>query len=121
MLRQARENGGFLINGRGRPICLINRKKKDIVNTVCQGLGHDCLKRILWHQQVYRKQYKVDLIPYRPDFHDERLDLIRPTDREIYIDMVNYSFEQLNLELGWDVKIKHGGISFGKDMSVRCG
>lgn len=112
--------GGYVINGRGRPIPVDFGKKHDLVNRFVQSTGHDCVVRILYHMQNYRKEHNIQMRPYIPDYHDEVVWCCYPWEIERVKDCINYAFDRLNDELNWSVVIKHGGIQHGPDLRVRC-
>ena len=120
LLKQWRENDGYVIDGRGMPTCVDFGKKKDIVNRVVQKTGHEILQRILYHIQKYRLEHDVPMRPYIPDYHDESLWAVKIGHEEEAARAMDYGFDKINEELGWDIKIKHSGITFGPDMRVRC-
>lgn len=115
-----KENNGYVINGRGRPICVPADKLKDIINRVVQSTGVDILNRILFHLWNYIEEHNLPVIPYIPNIHDESVNIVKLGNREAYVDAVSYAFDKINAELGWNVTIKHGGVSFGPDISIRC-
>lgn len=111
--------GGYIINGRGRPICVDFGKKKDLVNRLVQSSGHDVLTRINWHVNQERKRLKVGMRPYIPDFHDEGIWCCYPDEIERTKEVLNYGFDRVNDELGWSVTIRHGGLNHGPDLTLR--
>lgn len=115
-------NGGYIINGRGRPVCVDKAYKKDLVNRYVQSTGVDLLNRILYHMTVYREDNNIEVIPYIPNFHDETVWQVRddPEQIEKARAMFRYGINQLNEELDWSVVFKWGGINLGDDLSVRC-
>jgi DNA polymerase I-like protein with 3'-5' exonuclease and polymerase domains len=115
-------NGGYIINGRGRPICVDKAFKKDLVNRYVQSTGVDLLNRILYHMNCYREDHKIDVIPYIPNFHDESVWQVadNPIDRTKARDMFKYGISKLNEELQWSVVFKWGSVNVGGDLSIRC-
>lgn len=111
---------GYVVNGRGRPLPVDFGKKHDVVNRFVQSTGHDCIVRLLYHINNYRKHHKIIMRPYIPDYHDEVIFANVPDERPRVIESLEYGFDRLNDELGWTVTIKHGGINHGPDLRVRC-
>ncbi len=115
------KNGGYVINARGVPMCVDRKYLKDLQSRVVQSSGVMLLRRLT--QTLiphFLKEEKIEWRPFIPNYHDEALLLIRPEAQvEAHI-AVNKAFDYLNSELNWDVEIKHGGIAFGNDLSVRC-
>lgn len=73
LLRQYRNNGGWVLNGLGRPIGIDSFLEKDIVNRVVQSTGHDIL--VLWLLK-YSELLEKEGIPFThiiADLHDESI------------------------------------------------
>ncbi len=121
LLEQWAERGGYVINGRGMPICVDFGKRKDINNRVIQSTGVQILRRILYHINQYRKEHQVRMRPYIPNWHDEAIFAVKLGHEESAKMAINYGFDKINEELNWDgIEIKHGGIEIGENMSIRC-
>lgn len=119
LTREWAKNGGYIIGGRGRPICCDFGSKKDLVNRLVQTTGHDVLTRINWHINQERKRLKVEMRPYIPDFHDEGIWAAREHEVERAKEVINYGFDRVNDELNWTVTIRHGGLNHGPDLTLR--
>jgi DNA polymerase I-like protein with 3'-5' exonuclease and polymerase domains len=120
LMKQYKETGGHVVSARGTPVCVCKGKTKDIVNRVVQKSGHELLQRLLYLRNQYRLQHNIRMYPYIPDWHDESIWFVHPDDVEKAKEAIEYSYRKLNEELGWNVEIKHGGIKFGYDVSIRC-
>lgn len=118
--REWAKNLGYIIGGRGRPICVDFGSKKDLVNRLVQTTGHDVLTRINWHINQERKRLKVGMRPYIPDFHDEGIWAALIDETERAKEVINYGFDRVNDELNWTVTIRHGGLNHGPDLTLRC-
>jgi DNA polymerase-1 len=114
------KRGGYIVNGRGRPLPVDFGKKRDLVNRMVQSTAHDCLVRLLYHMNCYRKQHKIAMRPYCPDWHDESIWAVYPDELVRAQECFDYGFDRLNDELNWTVIIKHGGTNYGPDLRVRC-
>lgn len=114
------KNGGYIVGGRGRPICVDFGSKKDVVNRLVQTTGHDVLTRINYHINNERKRLKVAMRPYVPDFHDEGIWAAVIDETERAKEVMQYGFDRINDELGWTVTIRHGGLNHGPDLTLRC-
>jgi len=114
------KNRGWVTNVRGRPITVHKDKLHDIVNRVTQSGGHDLLMRVLFHKLNLIKEMGIDARPYIPNIHDEALLLVHKDHVKKYKIMVDKAFALLNDELDWNIKLKHGGITFGNNCSIRC-
>lgn len=118
--RQWAKNRGYLINARGIPMGVDRKARKDQANRVVQSSGVMILRRIVQtHLPVAFKYYEVDTRPLVPNYHDEFLIAVRPGQREQFTGAVNMAYKALNDELDWDVEIKHGGVRFASDFTVR--
>jgi hypothetical protein len=115
------KNGGYVINARGIPMCVDRKYIKDLQSRVVQSSGVMLLRRLT--QTLiphFLKEEKIEWKPFIPNYHDEALILIEPGAEEETKGAVDKAFDYLNSELNWDVEIKHGGITFGNDLSIRC-
>jgi hypothetical protein len=121
LMQQWGERGGYVINGRGMPNCVDADKKQDLNNRIIQTTGHQILQRVLYHMDTYRGRYGIQMRPYIPDFHDETIWAVLFGHEAGAKDAAEYAFDTINEELGWDgFRIKHGGINFGDNLSIRC-
>ncbi len=117
------KRGGWILNGRGLPMAIDFGAKKDCVSRFVQGTAHTVLLRILFHLNSERTRLKIpkhEMYPYVPDFHDESIWAMLPEHTEVFKETVEYAFSKVNEEFAWQVKIQHGGLSFGTDLSIRC-
>jgi DNA polymerase I-like protein with 3'-5' exonuclease and polymerase domains len=67
---QWERNGGWVLNGIGRPVCVAEDFKRDLVNRVCQSTGHDVF---MTFAELLAKALDNADIPYKPfnwDLHD---------------------------------------------------
>lgn len=104
------ERGGWVFNGLGRPICVAEDKKKDLVNRVVQSTGHDILMMIIQELDTLRKRYiqsNKGLIwkPVIIDFHDESIVECKEEDAERVMDMFREAYRIVNQKLNCGVKI----------------
>jgi DNA polymerase I-like protein with 3'-5' exonuclease and polymerase domains len=118
--RERVARGGYVINGRGLPVPISFKMRRNLLNKVVQSTGHAFLQRANYHLDNYRKQHNIDCIPYIPDIHDESNWSVAEHEVERFTEAVNYAFDRLNDEVDWTVTFKHGGIGCGKDLSIRC-
>jgi len=115
------KNGGYFLNGRGRPICVDRAKTRDFVSRFNQSTGHDCLVRILYHMttEVRERNLESIMIPYIPDFHDESIWLVKQGYENVATDVYRRALELLNKELNWTVDITWGDPVIAPDLTVR--
>lgn len=105
--RQWANNGGWVLNGIGRPLGVDSQSEKDLVNRVCQSTGHDCT--ILWIA-TYSKMLNeagIDWQPWIADFHDESIVAVREDQAEAAKEILERaSADALNLVLGGKIPLK---------------
>lgn len=103
--RQCNENGGYILNGRGRPLAINPEKEHDIVNKFVQSTGHDILMKWIQLMQQVLTDRNLIAYPYIVDLHDESIYCVPDEHVEGVKEAFNDSLKQLNDLLGWDVPI----------------
>jgi acyl-CoA-binding protein len=116
LLRQCDRNGGWVYNGRGRPLCVFEKKRLDIINTLCQSTGHDCLMRLLLFINKLRHERRAKMKPYLCDLHDSTTWQYWIPHEELAKEIYRTAYKQLNDELQWDVEIT-GDIKIGRTLA----
>lgn len=101
-----RENGGYIINITGRPICLAPKAIKDIANRFVQSSGHDVLMLFLYHIEQVRIEHGVNMMPWIPDWHDETINECDEDEVPKVIEVYEEALVRVNEELGMDVTIE---------------
>lgn len=103
--READERGGWILNGRGRPLAVPRHRRKDIGNMFAQSTGHDCLLTLVWHIDRVRAERKVEMHPWLADVHDATIfevrDALVPAAREVFEE----AYRRLDRELQSDVPL----------------
>jgi DNA polymerase I-like protein with 3'-5' exonuclease and polymerase domains len=112
LLREREDRGGWIYNGRGRPLAIADDKVRDIINTFAQSTGHDCLVTLLLHINRLRKQRGVAMRPWIVDYHDETIWAVREDHAELARQVFVDAYKLLNDELGGDVPLT-GNIDTG--------
>jgi hypothetical protein len=105
--RQWKDNGGWLLNGFGRPICLEPMREKDLVNAQCQSVGHDAhvLFQVLTAESLSSAQ--LDWYPWHMDLHDCLMFAVHRDQAEKAVDLLkNEVYPQLNRMLGGEIPLK---------------
>jgi hypothetical protein len=93
-----RVNGGWVLNGIGRPVCVDEKYLKDIVNRVCQSTGHD-IHMMYWYE--LRKLIQDHSNPVVLDWHDQSIVQCQKENAElIAATMENTTYRLLNEKLG---------------------
>lgn len=103
-----RENGGYILNGFGRPMCIPDDYRKDALNRFIQSTGHDILVRYvtLLSGELTRRG-----IPWRPilvDLHDATTIEVPADYSEAAVDCFNWAMDELNRQLNGI--IRHRGV-----------
>lgn len=116
LLAEREDRGGWIYNGRGRPMAVPDEKVKDIVNTFAQSTGHDILLTLVWNIDRLARERKVPMRPWLVDFHDQTSWEVRvgheAAARQVFVD----AYAALNAELACDVPMA-GGIDFGASLA----
>jgi hypothetical protein len=122
LLRQWRDNGGWILGPRGEPITIpkprtvwneeerkyeIISYTKDIVNRFVQRGGHDVHMRFILHLNRLRMSSGLDMAPFHVDLHDSTTWQIRDDQVEAGLELFRQAATDLNNELNWDVLIKY--------------
>lgn len=131
LLKQWRDNGGWIKCGRGTPITLrkpfsvwspkLNKyvkidDTKDIVNRFVQRTAHKALERMLVILNQERIDKEIRMYPVHSDKHDATFWCCDERDVDAGTEAMRYMYERINEELQWDVAIK-GVIKTGDTFS----
>jgi hypothetical protein len=107
------KNGGWIINGRGRPLTVAVTYSNDILNRFVQSTGHDITIRYVYLLTREILKRKLPARPFIPDLHDATLWSIRNDLVPDLTECYNEAYRLLNEELQWDIAIT-GDIKTGK-------
>lgn len=115
--RQWKKNGGYVLNGMGRPMCVTDKYKHDILNRFIQSTGHDILVRYvrLYTQELTRRG--IPWIPYVLDWHDASAVAVPDEHLEETKEVYLWGLDELNKQLNGTIKLK-GTPSWGKDLAA---
>jgi DNA polymerase I-like protein with 3'-5' exonuclease and polymerase domains len=105
--RQWKDNGGWLLNGFGRPICLEPMREKDLVNSQGQSVGHDShiLFQVLTAEAL--TEAGLDWYPWHMDLHDCLMFAVKKDEAEMAVDLLKTTvYPKLNHMLGGDIHLK---------------
>lgn len=110
------ERGGYIINGLGRPIPIIERKQKDILNSMVQSTGHDILLILI--NEIHKEAEKrgVKMVAWVDDFHDQTTVEVEEKDVDIAKECFRMGYEKLNARIKGSIPIK-GDIDVGTCMA----
>lgn len=114
--RDWKKNGGYILNGLGRPMCVTEKYKHDILNRFIQSTGHDILVKYV---RVYTEELTRRGIPWKPlilDWHDASAvevpeEFLEKT-KEVYL----WGLDRLNEQLHGTIKLK-GTPSWGTTLA----
>lgn len=105
-----RVNRGWVLNGIGRPVGVSDRKKKDLVNQVCQSTGHDIHMRYVYHLDRLLGESEIPWNPIVIDFHDESIIEVPTAYTDIVLDIMERQvYNIVNSELQGIIPLSGGG------------
>jgi hypothetical protein len=104
LLDQWRVNGGFIMNGAGRPLGIHADYTKDIVNRFSQSTGHDLL--IKYVSILVRELGQLNWTPIVMDFHDEVILEVPEEEQQLAIDAFRRAEVELNRILGGVIPLR---------------
>lgn len=110
------QNGGFILNGLGHPMCVDVDYKKDILNRFIQSTGHDILTKYIY---IYTNELTRRGIPWKPhvlDWHDASAVEIPKEYLEETIEVYKWGLDELNRQLNGTIRLK-GTPSYGETMA----
>jgi len=105
--RQWKDNGGWHINGFGRPICLEPMREKDLVNAQCQSVGHDAhiLFQVLTAEFLSERQF--DWYPWHMDLHDCLMFAVHESQAKAAVDLLKeVVYHKLNKMLWGEIPLR---------------
>ncbi len=94
-----RRNGGYILNGMGRPMAVSEDYKKDVLNRFIQSTGHDLL---VMYIEILTTELDAASIPWRPviiDWHDSTCVGVPTQFEQQVITLMNTSMDILNSKL----------------------
>lgn len=99
-------NGGWVLNGIGRPVCVHEDYLKDIVNRVVQSTGHDVLIHSipLLREELEARGVNFDWVI--ADFHDQTTIEVDEQDAPLAVEAIRSMYKRLNDYLQPYVPIK---------------
>lgn len=116
--KQWRDNGGYIISGRGtpRPLDQIGASK-DILSRFTQTTGHQYVMRWLYHIENIRKERSINTFPLVPDLHDSTTWTCPPEEVPKVDAMLQDGLTRLNEELRLSVVLK-GKTKIGDTLEI---
>jgi len=113
--READERGGWVLNGRGRPLAVPLHRRKDLGNMFAQSTGHDCLLTLVWHINRIRRERKVEMYPWLADIHDATIFEVPEASVAAATEVFAEAYRRLDQELQSDVPLI-GDIEVGDNL-----
>lgn len=106
LLFQWRENGGYVLNGMGRPMSVPEDMIKDTLNRFIQSTGHDLLVRYIriYTEELTRRN--IEWYPLMIDWHDASAVEVREDQLEEAKQVMMWGVDQLNAELQGRIKLR---------------
>jgi len=107
LLGMWQRNGGWILNGVGRPLALHRDRVKDLVNSVCQSTGHDLhMIGLSILEPLLAKAFGKEFRWIIADFHDEAIIEVPQGGEQVVIECFREMERQLNEQLKPYVPIK---------------
>lgn len=116
LLFQWRENGGYVLNGIGRPMSVPEEMMKDTLNRFIQSTGHDLLIRYI---RIYTEELTrrgVEWYPLMIDWHDASCVEVREDQIDVAREVMLWGVDELNRELNGRIKLR-GEPDIGHNLS----
>lgn len=104
LFHQWKRNGGWILNGMGRPMCVPEEMKKDMLNRFVQSTGHDILVKYI---QILTDH--LGSMPWTPviiDWHDACAIEVPEEWKERAVTAMNWAVDELNRQLGGTIKLR---------------
>jgi len=104
--RQWRLNGGWILNGIGRPVCLTDDMTKDLVSKCVQSTGHDALVILLGIYWRLLEEQGIEAYQWG-EFHDQIILEVREDQAEEAARLLDgAALKELNGQLGGLIKLR---------------
>ena len=115
-LRREYLRKGYIMNGLGRPMAICEDFNKDLLNRFIQSTGHDILLKYIRILTDKLTMEGIDWNPILLDLHDATTVEVRNDQVPRAIEIFNEAMDELNLELGGDLKFR-GVPTWGATLS----
>lgn len=111
-----KRQGGYILNGFGRPMAIPHDYRKDMLNRFVQSTGHDILLRYVHILTDLLDARGIDWQPNIIDFHDSTSVEVAPEDAEIVVELMHEAMYHTNEQLGCTVKFR-GDPEIGRNLA----
>lgn len=115
LLAEREDRGGWVYNGRGRPMAVPDDRVKDIVNLFVQSTGHDLLLTWVWHIDRLRRERGIQMRPFHVNQHDATTWAAPVAEATAAAAVLRDAYAALNAELAADVPIT-GSVDVGANL-----
>ncbi len=115
-LQRRWKRDGYVLNGLGRPMCLTEDYKHDVLNRFIQSTGHDILVEYCWYLQQLLTANGVQWSPVVWDWHDAVTIEVPEGQQEKAVSVFEEAMRVLNGQLGWGITLK-GTPTVGYNLS----
>ena len=106
ILAEVDQRDGWFFNGLGRPFAVIDRKRKDVLNTMIQSSGHDITDLFIREAEKLFRERKIDTKPVIPDYHDETMWMVADAQRDAAAKCLSDAVEVVNDLLQFKIRLK---------------
>lgn len=97
------DTGGWIPSLAGKPICVPADYLHDIVNRFAQTSGHEVLMMLVHNIETLRRQRKIEMYPWIPDFHDETIFEVPEHNVPAVVQLFNDAMTMVNERLEMNV------------------
>lgn len=101
-----RKSGGWILNGMGRPMCVPEIARKDILNRFVQSTGHDILVKYIRITSDIMNNYGLEWKPLIADWHDAMSIEVPEAQKDLAIQSMIMGIRQLNAQLNGTIKLR---------------
>jgi hypothetical protein len=106
LLLEWKENGGYIVNGVGRPMCVAADYEKDILNRFIQSTGHDLLVKYV---RIYTAELNRRGIEWHPliiDLHDSTAVEVPERHMDEVVEVMKWGVDELNRQLQGTIQLR---------------
>lgn len=101
-----RNNGGYVLNGMGRPMAVPEDMTQDLLNRFVQSTGHDILVKYVYILTQLLELRGVNWVPIVIDFHDAATVEVPEDEAERTVEVFKEAMHLLNLELNGTIELR---------------
>jgi hypothetical protein len=106
LLAEVEQRDGWLFNGMGRPMAIMEKKQKDVVNTMIQSTGHDMTDLLVLHTERLIHSRWLSAVPIIPDYHDETIWMCPEDQAQAVAQCMTDAVAQVNNDVQYAIELK---------------